>query len=156
MSVPSPACTNCGKNFTTDELRATHCRYCGTLLAHHQRAQQQVAVINQMMQDSNGNGIPDAFEGVVANAQRGAMNQAFGMNMNPYGNPYGSPYNSPYQGPGMMGGPQVFVNGVPVTNPHAAAQITKTVSSIMMIVVIGVLVVTVLSVGLGMLAFFMH
>lgn len=71
----SVACTNCGKNMTTDDLRRVNCVYCGTVLAHHQRAAQQVAVINQMMVDSNGNGIPDAFEGIAANASRNAYAQ---------------------------------------------------------------------------------
>lgn len=154
MSVPTVACTNCGKNFTTDDLRGTNCRYCGTLLAHHARAQQQVSVINQMMADRNGNGIPDAYEGLVANAQANAMNQAFGMGANPY---YGQ--QQPYGGMGMMGGPQVYVNGVPITNPHAAAQIsanvTKAVSSVMIIVVVSILLVTLLSVGIGVAVFFM-
>ena len=62
MTVPTVSCTNCGKNFTTDDLRGTSCKFCGTLLAHHARAAQQVAVINQMMADRNGNGIPDECE----------------------------------------------------------------------------------------------
>ncbi len=85
MTVPTVACTNCGKNFTTDDLRGTSCKFCGTLLAHHARAQQQVAVVNAMLADRNGNGIPDAYEGLVANAQSHALGQAFGMPMNPYG-----------------------------------------------------------------------
>lgn len=79
MGVPSVNCTHCGKNLTTDDLRRIDCRHCGTVLPHHARAQQQVAVINQMMADRNGNGIPDAFEGIVANANANAMNQAFGF-----------------------------------------------------------------------------
>jgi len=74
------ACTNCGKNMTTDDLRRTSCVYCGQVLAHHARAAQQVAVINQMMVDSNGNGIPDAFEGLAANATRNAYGQ-MGQNL---------------------------------------------------------------------------
>lgn len=65
MNIPNPACTNCGKNLTTDDLRRTSCAYCGTLLPHHARAAQQVAVVQQMLADRNGNGIPDAFEGLV-------------------------------------------------------------------------------------------
>ncbi len=47
--VPNPTCTNCGKNLTTDDLRRTDCAYCGTLLPHHARAAQQVAVVQQML-----------------------------------------------------------------------------------------------------------
>ncbi|MBX3192351.1 MAG: hypothetical protein KF819_35500 [Labilithrix sp.] len=49
MDQPGVACTNCGKNMTTDDLRRTSCVHCGQVLAHHARAAQQVAVINQMM-----------------------------------------------------------------------------------------------------------
>jgi hypothetical protein len=135
MTVPTVACTNCGKNFTTDDLRGTSCRYCGTLLAHHARAQQQVAVVNQMMADRNGNGIPDAYEGIVANAQANAMNQAFGMN------PYG---------PSMMGGP--MMGGM---NPHAAHNmqvantVAKTAGTITLVFVIVGVVIAVLTVGIA-------
>ncbi len=81
MEPSGVACTHCGKNMTTDDLRRTACVHCGQVLAHHARAAQQVAVINQMMVDRNGNGIPDAFEGLVANAQA-----------NPYG---AAPYPAP-------------------------------------------------------------
>ena len=58
MTVPTVACTNCGKPFTTDDLRGTSCRYCGTLLAHHARAQQQVAVVREMLGQNFPQGVP--------------------------------------------------------------------------------------------------
>jgi hypothetical protein len=157
MTVPTVSCTNCGKNFTTDDLRGTSCKYCGTLLAHHARAQQQVAVINQMMADRNGNGIPDAYEGLIANAQANAMNQAFGTNPYPYGAPMG--------GPPMMGGPlgpgapmgmnpmmgpaaQVHAAHVHAANMHVQ-HAAKTMSKVMIAVVVGIVLVTVLTVGIG-------
>lgn len=48
MEPSGVACTNCGKNMTTDDLRRTACVHCGQVLAHHARAAQQVAVVNQM------------------------------------------------------------------------------------------------------------
>jgi len=36
------------------------------VLAHHQRAAEQVAFIQGMLADGNGNGIPDAFEPLVS------------------------------------------------------------------------------------------
>jgi hypothetical protein len=105
MTVPTVACTNCGKNFTTDELRATSCRYCGTLLAHHARAAQQVAVVNQMLADRNGNGIPDAYEGLVANAQANAMNQAFGVHVFQAGSPPAGGFGAMHPMQPMMHGP---------------------------------------------------
>jgi hypothetical protein len=95
MSVPTVACTNCGKPFTTDDLRGTQCRYCGTLLAHHARAAQQLAVVSQVLADRNGNGIPDAFEGLAANAQANALNQAFGAP--PPAGGFGYPMSPPAQ-----------------------------------------------------------
>jgi hypothetical protein len=150
MTVPTVACTNCGKPFTTDDLRGTNCKFCGTLLAHHARAQQQVAVINQMMVDRNGNGIPDAYEGIVANAQANAMNQAFGMN----------PY-APYGGGPPMGAPPGMGMNNPYGNPYAAnamvaQNVGRAMSRAMIMVVISILAITVLSIGLGMAMWMMH
>jgi hypothetical protein len=145
MTVPTVACTNCGKNFTTDDLRGTSCRYCGTVLAHHARAAQQVAVVNQMLADRNGNGIPDAYEGLVANAQANAMNQAFGMPYaaNPYAaqNPYAA--GNPYQNPVMMQG------------PYQAQQVGRALSRVAMIMVVATILVVVLTFGIGLASFFL-
>jgi len=133
MTVPTVGCTNCGKSFTTDDLRGTSCRYCGTLLAHHARAAQQVAVIHQMMADRNGNGIPDAYEGLVANAQANALNQAFGIGPHPYGPP-----------PPMM---------APVAQVHPAdmqvAQATRTMGKVVLIAGIAAAVAALLVVVLA-------
>jgi hypothetical protein len=145
MSVPTVACTNCGKNFTTDDLRGTNCRYCGTLFAHHARAAEQVAVINHMMADRNGNGIPDAYEGLVANAQANAMNQAFGMGMgggHPYAQPFGAPPGVPYAGYAQAN--------------HVHAQVNRTMGKVMIIVIVSILLVTLLSVGLGAAMWMLH
>ncbi len=64
-------CPTCGANLTPMDMARPNCAYCGTVLPHHARAAQQVAVVNQMMADRNGNGIPDAFEGLLANAPYG-------------------------------------------------------------------------------------
>lgn len=68
--VPNPTCTNCGKNLTTDDLRRTDCAYCGTLLPHHARAAQQVAVVQQMLGHMNvppyGNVMPPHVQPMVA------------------------------------------------------------------------------------------
>lgn len=150
-NVPTVACTNCGKPFTTDDLRGTNCKYCGTLLAHHARAQQQVAVINQMMADRNGNGIPDAYEGIVANAQANALNQAFGMGAAPYA-PMGAP---PAMGAPPMNNPYGNPYGNPMMNPYANvnAQVSKAMSRAMLIVVISIVFVIVLTMGIGFLTF---
>jgi len=151
MTVPTVACTNCGKPFTTDDLRGTACKFCGTLLAHHARAQQQVAVINQMMVDRNGNGIPDAYEGIVANAQANALNQAFGMGGNPY-----APYGGSPMGGGMGMPPGMNMNNPYAPNVYIAQQTGRAMSRVVMMVVLSVVAITVLSFGLGIAMFMMH
>ncbi len=150
MTVPTVACTNCGKNFTTDDLRRTSCKYCGTLLAHHARAQEQVAVLNQMMVDRNGNGIPDAYEGLVANAQANALNQAFGLP------PYGAPPGAMGVPPGAMGvppgvtpfgAPMVYGN-VHVASAQVAHAVGKTMSTITIVAVVAGLLFTLLIGGI--------
>lgn len=137
------------QNFTTDELRATHCRYCGTLLAHHARAQQQVAVIHQMMADRNGNGIPDAFEGVVANAQANAMHQAFGMPP-----AYGAP---PMVGaPPMYGAPPAGGFGYPPAAVHmnvVHAEVAKGIGTAVKITLLFAVIGVMVSVGIAVAVF---
>jgi hypothetical protein len=140
MTVPTVSCTNCGKPFTTDDLRGTSCRYCGTLLAHHARAAQQAAVVNHMLADRNGSGIPDAYEGMIANAQANAMNQAFGMNPYPYGQP--------------MAGPPIHHAAQVAHVQQVTAHVSRTISKVMIAVVVSVVLVTLLTIGLGV-AFFL-
>lgn len=142
MTVPTVACNNCGKPFTTDDLRGTHCKYCGTLLAHHARAQQQVAVVKEMLADRNGNGIPDAFEGLVANAQANATNQAFGV-----GQPFGQPM------PGPMYPMMPPTAHIQVASVHVAKAVTRTVSAITIVVVV-IIAISMLALVGGIVAFF--
>lgn len=82
MDPSGVACTNCGKNMTTDDLRRTACVHCGQVLAHHARAAQQVAVVNQMF----AQGLPQQMLAQQYNpyGQQGApqayMAQAHAMN----------------------------------------------------------------------------
>ena len=59
-------CGHCGANLAPQDLMQPGCRYCGTVLPHHARAAQQAELVTNMMADRNGNGIPDAFEGLLA------------------------------------------------------------------------------------------
>jgi|GEM_PF-1568879 len=116
MEPPTVACTNCGKNMTTDDLRRVACMHCGQVLAHHARAAQQVAVVNQMLADRNGNGIPDAFEGLAANATANAYGQmGFGAPQVQVGVVH---MGAPPQGPMMVHGP----HGPVATYAHAHLQ----------------------------------
>lgn len=145
--VPSVNCTHCGKNLTTDDLRRIDCRHCGTVLPHHARAQQQIAVVQGMLADRNGNGIPDAYEPLVANAQANAMNQVFGMGGVPFGaNGYPAP---------MMGVPPGHMAHVHVAQANAMNQATKSVGIAMIAVVVGIVLVTLIMVGAGVAFFVM-
>lgn len=173
---PTVACTNCGKNMTTDDLRRTNCVHCGQVLAHHARAAQQVAVINQMMVDSNGNGIPDIYEGLAANATRNAYGQ-MGQNMgigaaggmavgqalgnlqqgihgpNPYGpgGAIGQVQPLPGGGYGYVANP----NYAPIAQANAMNAGMKAAAGGMAVMVIVIVAVVVLMMVGGAVAFFM-
>jgi hypothetical protein len=140
MTAPTVACTNCGNNFTTEDLRGTNCRYCGTLLAHRARAQQQAVLVQEMLADRNGNGIPDAYEGLVANAQANAMQQAFGA----------PPPYSPYAPPPYGGAP---IYGQPVM--QIQQQTARAMSRVFLIVGISIVLITVLTFVLIGVVFFL-
>jgi hypothetical protein len=59
------SCGHCGSNLTPADMSQPNCRYCGTVLAHYARAAEKIAVVNALMGDANGNGIPDVFEGAA-------------------------------------------------------------------------------------------
>src|SRR5688500_18128299 len=63
-------CRQCGATLKAEELRKEDCPYCGSVLPHVAQAVEQVEVVKQMLADRDGNGIPDAFEGVVAGGAR--------------------------------------------------------------------------------------
>ncbi len=58
-------CSHCGSNLTPADMSQPSCRYCGTVFAHYARAAEKVAVVNALMGDANGNGIPDVLEGAA-------------------------------------------------------------------------------------------
>jgi predicted RNA-binding Zn-ribbon protein involved in translation (DUF1610 family) len=43
-------CKHCGANLTLDDMRKTHCPYCGSVYPHHAMASQHANVINQVLQ----------------------------------------------------------------------------------------------------------
>jgi hypothetical protein len=65
-------CGHCGANLAPADLSQQACRYCGTVLPHHARAAQQAELVTNLLADKNGNGIPDAFEGLVAGSTASA------------------------------------------------------------------------------------
>ena len=113
--MPNVHCSYCGKNLSTDDLRGTNCTHCGTVLPHRARAAEQVALVQGMLADQNGNGIPDAFEPLVQNAQRNAamhVQASFGLGPPPAGG-FGAPVQMPYGHVQIAHAPPVFVPNVP-------------------------------------------
>ena len=101
-------CTHCGATLTPEQFQAQSCAYCGTLLAHHARAAEKVAVVQQLMADRNGNGIPDALEGLMNPGMLPPGGSPYGMPPGAMPPPYGAPmggYGAPMGGYGApMGG----------------------------------------------------
>lgn len=101
-NVPVTTCSHCGSNLSAADLMGTSCRYCGTALPHQVRAAQQVAVVNKMLADRNGDGIPDAFQHLVQ-PYTGAPPVAGPYGAPPVAGPYGAPPGAgPYGAPPMV------------------------------------------------------
>jgi hypothetical protein len=138
-------CPTCGANLTPMDMAKPNCSYCQTVLPHHARAAQQVAVVNQMMADRNGNGIPDAFEGLLANAPHGQVHLIG---------------TSAQMGPGGHMQVQTNIGAVPPGNPMVAyaavhqhiqvAQTVKRTTNMVTGIVVASLVMSFVIVGLVM------
>jgi len=126
MDPSGVACTNCGKNMTTDDLRRTACVHCGQVLAHHARAAQQVAVVNQMF----AQGLPQ---------------QMLAQQYNPHAQPpmMGAPPVNPF------GGPQGYMAQAHAMNQVGASVQKAAVSVAVIGVVVTILAVVLTCVGVG-------
>jgi hypothetical protein len=124
MDPSGVACTNCGKNMTTDDLRRTACVHCGQVLAHHARAAQQVAVVNQML----AQGMPQQL-----------MAQQYGQGM--YGQQPPGGFGQPMMGPGAYYGAQM--------NQVQAGVQKAAISAVVIAVVIAVVVLALVVVGVA-------
>ncbi|MBK6462179.1 MAG: hypothetical protein IPF92_14370 [Myxococcales bacterium] len=129
------------------DMAKPSCTYCGTVLPHHARAAQQVAVVNQMMADRGASGMPRAFEGLLANAPHGqphligvhappgAQVTPFGAQVTPFGAPPGIP--AAYA--------QLHQQGMQVANTARLVAIVVSVAVFMMVlagVVVGIFLTT--------------
>jgi hypothetical protein len=110
------------------DMAKPSCTYCGTVLPHHARAAQQVAVVNQMMADRNGNGIPDAFEGLIANAPHGQVHLIGTSVTTVQGGPVAPPQVTPFGGGHPMGAAHL--------HQVAVAQSVARTSSIVTLIVV--------------------
>ncbi|MGZ3424139.1 MAG: hypothetical protein ACXWUG_13370 [Polyangiales bacterium] len=78
-------CPTCGASLSLEQLRGTDCPFCKTVFPHHGRANEQAALVNQIMsqqmaqQNPYGYGAPPP----QISSQYGAPPP-----QNPYGNPY--------------------------------------------------------------------
>ena len=128
------------------------CKYCGKVLAAYADAQQKVMQVQALMGDANGNGIPDALEGMVgpyAGMMR-PMPPAYGMPPAPYGVPP-SPYGiqgAPYGVPPAIGMPMASppMMGAPVVNANMYAAAGQMQRRFTMWIVLSVAVPTVLGI----------
>lgn len=139
-------CPTCGANLTPMDMARPNCAYCGTVLPHHARAAQQVAVVNQMMADRNGNGIPDAFEGLLANAPYGQAH-LIGTGL-PHG-PHApmAPGAPPMGIPGAPGYPVAGFASVQQFHHMQVAQVVQKTSNTIAMVVLGTVVAVFLITG---------
>jgi hypothetical protein len=127
---PPPRCANCGASLSLDDLRGTNCRYCGTALAHHARAAEQAALVNQMLnQQFQARGLAPPVNPIA-----------------PY--QYGAPPNLPPAQPGFM----AMQPGLMFPGQDLMGAANKGVNvAVIIAVVVGVVVV--LFVGVALLLF---
>jgi len=55
-------CGHCGAGLTTEQLRAEDCFYCGMALPHSARAVEKAQMVKELMQDRDGDGVPDIMQ----------------------------------------------------------------------------------------------
>ena len=55
-------CDNCNAVLRPKDLGRSGCPYCGAVLSHEARAAEKAALVRKLLQDSDGNGIPDILE----------------------------------------------------------------------------------------------
>jgi len=141
-NVPVTTCSHCGSNLSAADLMGTSCRYCGTALPHQVRAAQQVAVVNQMLADRNGDGIPDAFQHLVQpypGAPPGAGPYGAPPGAGPYGAPPGAgPYGAPPVA-GPYGAPPVVMAHAVQAQQQAFRSAARTVTIIAIFSVVAVM-----------------
>lgn len=51
-------CHNCGAALSLDDMTRPNCPYCRSVLAHHARAAEQAALVNQVLQQQFGAQVP--------------------------------------------------------------------------------------------------
>lgn len=86
--APQPTCPRCGAGLSLDDLRGSNCRYCGAALPHQQRAAEQAALVNQVLnQQFQQRGLPPPGAPVVPYQFGAAPNLPYGAGQLPY-NPY--------------------------------------------------------------------
>ena len=150
-------CTHCGANLTADDMRMTNCRFCGTVLAHHARAMEKVAVVQGLLGDANGNGIPDALEGMIAPGmmppRAGSPVGGFGMGPPPGGAVVitsGSAVVLGGPAPPMTGGPVGFA-GAPAY--QAAEHARRGVRNMMVLIIVFAVALPLLIAGISVAIF---
>jgi hypothetical protein len=55
-------CSHCGHALSAAELEGQDCPYCRTVLPHRARAAEKVAVLQSLLADRDGDGVPDVAQ----------------------------------------------------------------------------------------------
>lgn len=146
MSAPvNPGgCANCGASLSLEQLRGTNCPFCNKVFAHHSRAVEQAALVNQVMagQIAQAATYQAQFVNQIIGGQLGQMGQA--------GPPGAPPQISIQYGAAP---PQAF-------NPYAQLQqqsqdVGKTIRRTLVIVVVLAVLVPLIGVGVTLASLFL-
>jgi len=59
-------CTECGASNTAEQAKHGDCAYCGATLPHEARAIEQDAAVRRLLEDQDGDGVPDGLNALAA------------------------------------------------------------------------------------------
>lgn len=136
-------CHSCGAALTPEDYRAAACRFCGAAHVHHRRAAEKVAQVQALLRDANGNGIPDALEGVMGGVQPVSPLQGIPQ-----------PFAPPPGGYPNAQGPIVWQHSTVVVH-HQVQQATKSAMSTIVVMLAISFLLLLLGIGVGIF-FFLH
>lgn len=131
-------CNNCGADLTLDDMRGTNCPYCKVVYPHHSQAAQHAQMAGMMMNQMIGQ------QAQIQNQWRGA----FGVppvGPTPMAGPAGHPH------PGQPGSPYGDPNQMMHAHMAHAQRMSRNITLVVMVSMIGVVVLIGAVVALAML-----
>jgi hypothetical protein len=156
MTAQAPThCTHCGANLSIEDMRAPTCRFCGTVLAHHARAMEKVAVVQGIMGGMLGGMAPPMAGGPLPPMQGNAVVVTSGsavvmVSTNSAGGPVAPPMHGHPMG-GARPGVPMMMYGHPAAM-HAVDHAQRGIRRMVLGIVIFSVVIMVL-VGAGIAVF---